>query len=150
MKVGDKVTWRSQALGCWTEKSGTFIAKIPSGTSAMQYVPETAKKSHIKFKDISEVDRVLVAVPAGKDNRLTHYYAPTEEEIAEYKRQKHEEFLKSFSDEEKLQRMKPKAVVLMRGVRYGLCPKCEHCLIECDSYCDECFQRIDWKNGGDI
>lgn len=82
MKVGDKVTWTSQALGCWTEKSGTVIAEIPSGASAMQYIPETAKKSHIKFKDISEVDRVLVAVPAGKDNQLTHYYAPTEKTVA--------------------------------------------------------------------
>lgn len=82
MKAGDKVTWRSQALGCWTEKSGRVIAEIPSGTSAIQYVPETAKKSHIKFKDISEVDRVLVAVPAGKDNQLTHYYAPTEKTVA--------------------------------------------------------------------
>lgn len=82
MKAGDKVTWCSQAGGSWTEKRGIVIREIPSGTSAMQYVPETAKKSHIKFKDISEVDRVLVAVPAGKDNQLTHYYAPTEKTVA--------------------------------------------------------------------
>lgn len=71
-----QVTWTSQALGCWIEKSGTVIAAIPSGTSAMQYVPETAKKSHVKFKDISGMDRVLVAVPSGKDGQITHYYCP--------------------------------------------------------------------------
>ena len=76
MKVGDKVTWTSQALGCWTEKSGMVIAEISSGTSAMQYVPKTAKKSHVKFKDASAVDRVLIAVPAGKDGAITHYYCP--------------------------------------------------------------------------
>ena len=74
-----------------------------------------------------------------------HISPPTKEEIEEYKREKHEEFLKSFSDEEKMRRMKPKAVVEMKGRKYGLCPKCEHCLIESDSYCDECFQRIDWN-----
>lgn len=76
---------------------------------------------------------------------IVHIEPPTKEEIERYKRAKNEEFLKSFSDKEKMQRMNPKAVVLMRGVRYGLCPKCEHCLIEGDSYCDECFQRIDWS-----
>ena len=76
---------------------------------------------------------------------VVHIEPPTEEEIAEYKRRKHEDFLKSFSDEEKMQRMKPKAIVSMRGVKYGLCPKRDHCLIEGDGYCDECFQRIDWR-----
>ena len=42
-----------------------------------------------------------------------HISPPTKEEIEEYKRAKHEEFLKSFSDEEKMRRMKPKAVVEM-------------------------------------
>lgn len=81
---------------------------------------------------------------------IVHIEPPTEQEIDEYKQAKREEFLKSFSGKEKMKRMKPKAVVSMRGVKYGLCPKCEHCLIEGDSYCDECFQRIDRKNGGDI
>ncbi len=76
---------------------------------------------------------------------IVHIEPPTKEEIERYKRAKHEEFLKSFSDKEKMQRMNPKAVALMRGVRYGLCPKCEHCLVETNSFCDECFQRIDWS-----
>lgn len=81
---------------------------------------------------------------------IVHIEPPTEEEIAEYKRAKHEEFLKSFSDEEKMKRMKPKAVAKIGRLKFGICPKCNHCLVETDSYCDECFQRIDWKGKGDI
>lgn len=77
MKVGDNVTWTSQALGCWTEKRGTVVAEIQKGDSAMRHVPRNANKSHIKFKDISAIDRVLVAVPAGKDGGITHYYCPS-------------------------------------------------------------------------
>lgn len=76
MKVGDKVTWESQSQGSMTKKTGTVIAEIPAGASAMKHVPETAKKSHVKFKDISAIDRVLIAVPAGKDGSITHYYCP--------------------------------------------------------------------------
>ena len=67
---------------------------------------------------------------------IVHIEPPTQEEIEAYKREKHEKFLKSFSDKEKMQRMKPK---------FGICPKCSHCLVETDSFCDECFQRIDWS-----
>ncbi len=72
MKVGDKVTWVSS----WTEKRGTVIADIPAGTSARKHIPASVKKSHLKIsKDISTVDRMLVAVKAGKDGQITHYYA---------------------------------------------------------------------------
>lgn len=72
MKVGDKVVWVSS----WTEKHGTVIADIPAGTSARKYIPSSAKKSHSKIdKDISAIDRMLVAVKAGKDGQITHYYA---------------------------------------------------------------------------
>lgn len=70
---------------------------------------------------------------------------PTKEEIEEYKKAKHEEFLKSFSDEEKMQRMKLKAIIRFGKLKIGICPKCNHCLVESDSFCDECFQRIDWN-----
>lgn len=76
---------------------------------------------------------------------VIHIEPPTKEEIEAYKKEKHENFLKSFSDKEKMQKIKPKAVVEMKGRKYGLCPKCEHCLIDGDNYCDECFQRIDWS-----
>lgn len=77
MESGDKVLWESQARGPWKEKRGVVIAEIPAGRSAKNHVPATAKKSHIKFdKNISEYDRVLVAVPAGKGCKITHYYCP--------------------------------------------------------------------------
>lgn len=43
------------------------MAMVPKGESARNHIPNTAKKSHIKFdKSVSDVtDRVLVAVRAG-------------------------------------------------------------------------------------
>lgn len=76
MKAGDKVTWDSQAGGSWTTKTGTVIKDIPAGKSAMLYVPENVRMCHIKFDDMSKNDRVLVAVPAGKNGQITHYYCP--------------------------------------------------------------------------
>ena len=76
MKAGDKVTWQSQAGGSWTEKTGTVIREILPGESAKSYIPNSAKKGHIKFGDKSSNERVLVAVPAGKDGQITHYYCP--------------------------------------------------------------------------
>lgn len=73
MKVGDKVRW----ISSWTEKSGIVIADIPAGVSVRKYIPDSAKKSHSKIdKDKSTIDRMLVAVKAGKDGKITHYYAP--------------------------------------------------------------------------
>lgn len=77
IESGSQVTWISQALGCDKEKSGKVIAIIAKGESAKQFVPNTAKKSHVKFDtDKSLYDRVLVSVPAGKDGQITHYYCP--------------------------------------------------------------------------
>lgn len=77
MKIGDIVTWTSQAMGCDKTKTGTVIAEIPAKNGARKYVPSTAKKSHIKFdNDKSVYDRILVAVPAGKDGQIIHYYCP--------------------------------------------------------------------------
>lgn len=76
MEVGQKVRWTSQSWGSWVEKRGDVIAEIPAGESAMAHIPDTVKKSHIKFYDVSTKDRVLVAVPAGKDGKTTHYYCP--------------------------------------------------------------------------
>lgn len=76
LKAGDRVTWDSQAGGSWTTKTGTVIREIPAGERARQYVPAGIKKSHVKFDNVSKNDRVLVAVPAGKDGKITHYYCP--------------------------------------------------------------------------
>lgn len=77
---------------------------------------------------------------------VIHIEPLTEEEIQEYKRQKQEEFFKSFSDEEKMRRMKPKVIKQIGRIKFGICPKCSHCLVESDSFCDECFQRIAWSD----
>lgn len=76
MKIGDSVSWESQSGGSWKRKTGEIIAEIPAETSGKSKVPETAKKSHIKFDDRGSKDRVLVAVPAGKNGNITHYYCP--------------------------------------------------------------------------
>jgi hypothetical protein len=73
IKVGDKVVWESS----YKEKCGVVIADIPAGVSAKKHVPSSAKKSHLKIdKDKSSIDRMLVAVRAGKDGQITHYYCP--------------------------------------------------------------------------
>lgn len=76
MKVGQEIRWVSQSQGSETEKKGVIIAEIPAGENAMSHVPKMTKKSHIKFGEVSTKDRVLVAVPAGKDGQITHYYCP--------------------------------------------------------------------------
>ena len=77
MKEGDRAIWESQSGGSWKEKIGTVIREIPAGESAKQYLPNSAKTSHIKFDvDRSANNRVLVAVPAGKTGQITHYYCP--------------------------------------------------------------------------
>ena len=60
------------------KKNGKVIAVVPPGESALGWVPAEAKKSHVKFEvDIYlKGDRAVVAVPAGADGGLTHYYAP--------------------------------------------------------------------------
>lgn len=73
MKIGDKVVW----ISSWTEKHGVIIADIPAGTSVRKHIPASAKRSHSKIdKDKSTIDRMLVAVKAGKEGKITHYYAP--------------------------------------------------------------------------
>lgn len=73
MKIGDKVVW----ISSWTEKRGVIIADIPAGTSVRKHIPASAKRSHSKIdKDKSTIDRMLVAVKAGKEGKITHYYAP--------------------------------------------------------------------------
>lgn len=77
MKAGDKVVWRSQAMGCAKTKKGTVVAEVPAEYSAMVHIPDATRASHIKFSvDKSANDRVLIAVPAGKDGQITHYYCP--------------------------------------------------------------------------
>lgn len=82
MKAGDFVKWKSRAYE--PEKEGTIIAMIPAGHKVSPHIPETAKVGHIKVgSECSTHDRALVAVPAGKNKQITHYYAPTEKVLIE-------------------------------------------------------------------
>lgn len=86
IKVGDTVTWESQAQGSWTEKRGTVLAIVPAGENVMPKIPETAKRSHMKISSsVSKCDRALVAVTAGAYGGLTHYYAPRLSVLEAYK-----------------------------------------------------------------
>lgn len=71
---------------------------------------------------------------------------PTKEEIEKYRKAKHEQYLQSFSDEVKMTKMKPKASGRIGKILFGVCPVCNHCVIGSDTYCDECFQRLDWSD----
>lgn len=75
IKIGDKVKWLSYKDLAPIERMGTVIAIVPKGESANKHIPSTAKKTHIKFDlDVSTIDRVIVAVAAGADGQITHYY----------------------------------------------------------------------------
>lgn len=78
IEAGKTVSWVSQSQGSDKRKTGKVMAIIPRGKSAKELIPLDIKKSHIKFDvDISfDRERVLVAVPAGKDDQITHYYCP--------------------------------------------------------------------------
>lgn len=76
IEVGKKVTWTSQAQGSDKTKTGTVIAIVPPQKDANMLLPPNVKSSHVKYGQISIYERVLVAVPAGKDGKATHYYCP--------------------------------------------------------------------------
>lgn len=75
-EIGEQVTWESQSAGHWKRKTGTVLEIIQKGNRAKRIPPE-ALKSHVRFNSRTSInDRALVAVPAGKDGQITHYYAP--------------------------------------------------------------------------
>ena len=75
--VGKEVTWTSQAQGSGKKKTGKVIAIVPAKRDADMLLPKDVKPSHVKYdKHVSTYERVLVAVPAGKDGQITHYYCP--------------------------------------------------------------------------
>ena len=77
IEKGDKVRWKSPAMGIGREKIGVVLEVIPSGVDVKQFIPSGAKKSHIKFDTaISKNDRALVVVAAGKNGNIRHYYTP--------------------------------------------------------------------------
>lgn len=82
-KVGDEVTWTTQAGGTPKEKSGKVLATLRSGQSlddAMRRLRPKAARTSVKADaDTSICDRYLVEVPRarrGKASSACDYYAP--------------------------------------------------------------------------
>jgi hypothetical protein len=52
-EVGDEVTWASQSLGFWKQKTGTVVAVVPARTSPKTYIDAVAKqhKGHVVRTD---------------------------------------------------------------------------------------------------
>lgn len=77
IKPGDTVTWTSQASGSTKTKTGKVMAIVPAEANVMKLIPGSAKRSHIKIDMPKSIyNRVLIAVPTGKEGKITHYYAP--------------------------------------------------------------------------
>jgi len=76
-RVGDPLTWTSQASGSWVEKSGVVIAVLASQQSVKVTLAELKRvdvpQSYIKCTDTAASNRYLVAVPKGQ---RIQYYAP--------------------------------------------------------------------------
>ncbi len=78
VEVGKTVSWVSQSQGSQKRKTGKVVAIVKMKKSAYDLIPKTAKKSHVKFSNNFDFhrERVLVAVPAGVNGDITHYYCP--------------------------------------------------------------------------
>lgn len=71
------VSWESQGRGGWKKKVGKVVAFVPANENADEYLPADVKPSHIKYDcSVSQYDRVLVAVQAGKFGQIFYYYCP--------------------------------------------------------------------------
>lgn len=69
---------------------------------------------------------------------------PTKEERDAYEEAKFQRWLASLDDPEKQTRKKVLAITAFKGIRVGLCPVCNHCLMWGDLTCNECFQKVTW------
>lgn len=80
-KVGDKVTWISQARGTRVEKTGEVLALLPAGSSAYAALkaarPNVTPREALVSADISSArDRYLIEVMTGKNNNIPKYVTP--------------------------------------------------------------------------
>lgn len=76
VKIGDIVTWESQARASWKVKEGRVMAIIPPYTDARNYLSEDIKESRCRFDGRSQNERLLVRVMGGAKGNLEYYYAP--------------------------------------------------------------------------
>lgn len=75
---------------------------------------------------------------------VAHIGSPSKSEIEAYKEYKNKLKEEAMLDEEKQSIKKVKHITVLNGIRAGICPTCGHCLIFCDTECDECFQKVRW------
>jgi len=85
LSVGKTVSWTSQAAGCSKTKTGKSLAIVlcrQRSFTMLRKALGTPKlpMSRIKFQDVSQIDRLLVAVPRlnakGEPTGTVDYYAP--------------------------------------------------------------------------
>jgi len=75
LKIGDSVTWTSQALGFEKTKNGVVVAVAPSGADRLDSSPLAYAKEHFPGHKLMfdgtawEPDGVLVEVRDGKTSR---------------------------------------------------------------------------------
>ncbi|RKN86773.1 hypothetical protein [Paenibacillus ginsengarvi] len=84
MKIGDVVTWKSQAAGVWKEKTGEIVGFIKPEEDARNILQKFDVKypsNRVKFQSLSELDRVLVEVPRGGRSNISDYYAPRKSQV---------------------------------------------------------------------
>lgn len=93
-KVGDKVTWKSQANGHWSTKTGEVVAVIPADTS-LRNVLENGDVTSKKYAGMNRMtgsmgfrhhESFLVAVPAkGKGKPNIYWPVASSLELAQTK-----------------------------------------------------------------
>lgn len=84
LKIGDRVTWKSQSKGHETTKTGRVIAVIPPGGDSIAYWFKCrTDDDRVKFAN-GERDHQSYLVrcdPVDAGSRITHVYWPREQYI---------------------------------------------------------------------
>lgn len=81
IKVGDVVTWSSQAGGYTATKTGTVIALAPKGENAWTLTPRGTSRSRLMAQAVSIFDRWLIRVEQPGRATAKFYAVPTTREI---------------------------------------------------------------------
>jgi len=78
-KVGDSVTWTSQAAGIAKEKRGTVLAILPGMKDAYEALKELGieeKNVNVHAGNRSQFGRYLIEVKLSDKQKVRHVYAP--------------------------------------------------------------------------
>lgn len=81
LKIGEKVSWSSQAQGCSSKKVGTIVQVIPAGSWLKDVVTQDEAKKEFSLRtDFAGFPRdhesYLVAVPGNSDRAKKRLYWP--------------------------------------------------------------------------